>query len=205
MVVQTERQLVGVEGDLRIPTPGVYMLDRAHTMVEFSARQLMVSKVRGRLTQFVGGIVIHEELERSYASATIHAASIHTGDEERDAHLRSKDFLQVESYPTIEYHSTALESTGKGSWRVTGDLTICGRTRPVVLEARLEGAFVDPWGSDRLVLSAVGKLDREDWGLTWNKALETGGWLVSKEVGIELNATAIRLGVDPDENLGKGG
>jgi polyisoprenoid-binding protein YceI len=201
MVVQTERGAAGADRGLKVPAPGVYMLDRAHTMIEFSARQLMVSRVRGRFTEFVGGIEIKEDVERSYASATIHAASIRSGDEERDAHLRSKDFLNAEAHPTIEYHSTELKPIGKDRWQVTGDLTICGRTRQVVLKVTFEGTFMDPWGSERLVLSATGTLDREDWGLTWNKVLDTGGWLVSKEVGIELSVTAIRLELDADGGL----
>ncbi len=175
----------------RIPVPGFYEIDPKHTSVEFVARHLMITKVRGRLDDVSGTIRIAEVPEDSSVEVTIGAKSVDTGEEQRDAHLRSADFFDVENHPTWKFKSTTVERTGENTWKVTGDLTIRGTTRPVVLDAEFDGANATPWGPSAIAFSAVTEIDREDWGLTYNMALETGGVLVGKKVRIELNVEAL--------------
>ena len=174
------------------PAAGVYEIDTAHSMVEFVSRHLMVTKVRGRFTDFSGTITVGESPEESAVEVTIDAASIDTGDEKRDGHLRSADFLDVENHPTLEFRSTAVEAIDDERLLVTGDLTIRGVTRPVTLDATCDGEFSDPRGGRRVGFSATTEVDREDWGLTWNVALETGGVLVSKKLTFELEIQAVK-------------
>ena len=174
-----------------VPAAGVYDLDQAHTTVEFVARHLMITKVRGRFAGFSGSVHIAEVPEESSVQVTIDAASVHTSQEQRDAHLKSADFLDVENHPTLTFTSTKVELDGPDSWKVTGDLSILGNARPVVLDVEFDGASSTPWGTHAVAFSASTEIDREDWGLTYNQALETGGVLVSKKVRIELNVEAI--------------
>jgi polyisoprenoid-binding protein YceI len=176
---------------LRIPEAGTYTLDQGHTTVEFIGRHLMITKVRGRFTGFGGRIVIGDTPEQSSVEVTIDASSVHSGDDSRDAHLRSPDFLDVEAHPAIGFRSTGVELGRDGTARVTGDLTIKGVTRPVTLAVEFDGAQSDPWGGRRLGFSASAEINREDWGLTWNVALETGGVLVSKKIRLEFNVEAV--------------
>lgn len=173
------------------PEPGTYKIDSSHSMVEFVARHLMVTKVRGRFSDFSGEIVVGETPDQSAVNVTIQAASIDSGEPTRDEHLRNGDFLDVEKYPTLEFHSTKVEQSGK-SLRVHGDLTIKDATRPVVLDVDFDGSFGDPWGNHRIGFSAESEINREDWGITWNAALESGGVVVSKKVRIELTVSAVR-------------
>ena len=175
-----------------VPAPGTYALDTAHTTIEFVGRHLMITKVRGRFTDFSGEITVGEEPEDSSVEVVIDAASVDSGEPRRDEHLRSADFFDVEKYPTISFRSTAVEQDRSGLWKVTGDLTVKDVTRPVVLEVEFDGAQTSPWGDLRVGFSAATELDREDWGLTWNQALETGGVVVGRKVRIELNVEAIR-------------
>lgn len=184
----TVREHLGHE----IPAAGTYDLDVAHTSVEFVARHLMITKVRGRFTSFRGEIHVADVPEDSSVAVEIDAGSISTAEEQRDAHLRSPDFLDVERYPLITFRSTSVQPHDDGRWSVTGDLTIRDVTRPVVLEVTFDGATVTPWGDERVGFSASTEIDREDWGLTWNQALETGGVLVGKKVRIELSVEATR-------------
>jgi polyisoprenoid-binding protein YceI len=174
------------------PEPGTYEIDRSHSMVEFVSRHLMVTKVRGRFAEFSGAITVGESPEESSVEVTIDAASVDSGEEKRDAHLRSADFLDVEHHPTIEFRSTGVEVVDDERLRVTGDLTIRGETHPVTLDATYDGAFSDPWGGRRIGFSATAEIDREDWGLTWNVALETGGVLVAKKARLELTVSAVK-------------
>jgi polyisoprenoid-binding protein YceI len=151
----------------------------------------MLTKVRGRFDKFEGTINIADDPLQSSADVVIDAASVDTGDEKRDAHLRGSDFLDVEQYPTLEFHSTKLEPVGDHS-KLEGDLTIRGVTRPVTLHVEHEGSVVDPWGNTRIGFTASTEIDREDWGLTWNVALETGGVLVGKKILIDLNVAAVK-------------
>ena len=136
-------------------------------------------------------IAIADDLTESEITVKIDPSSITTGAEDRDNHLRSNDFFDVENNPTIEFVSTEIEKDGEG-FRVTGDLTIGQITRPVTLYAEYEGTAVDPWGKTRVGFIATAKINREDWGLTWNAALEGGGWLVSKEVVIDIEGQLVR-------------
>jgi polyisoprenoid-binding protein YceI len=190
----TGKQIVSLtreyEGTM-VPTPGIYDIDPKHTTAEFVARHLMITKVRGRLDDVSGTIHIAEVPEGSSVEVTIDAKRVHTGEEQRDAHLRSADFFDVEEHPTWTFKSTAVEHVRDNLWKVTGDLTIRGTTRPVVLETEFDGAGPTPWGPSALAFSAVTEIDREDWGLTWNAALETGGVVVGRKVRIELNVEAL--------------
>ena len=175
-----------------LPLEGTYRIDPSHSMVEAVARHLMVTKVRGRFRRFSGQIVVGDRPQESSVEVTVDAASIETSDEKRDAHLRSADFLDVENHPTVEFRSTAVEVVGDDRLRVTGDLSIRGVTRPVILDATFDGPFSDPWGGQRIGFSARTEIDREDWGLTWNMALDAGGVLVSKRIRIEIEVETIR-------------
>ena len=172
------------------PPAGIWQLDPVHTMVEFVARHLL-TKVRGRFHEFEGTITIDPQPERSSVNVTIKAASLDTKTGDRDQHLRSADFLDVENHPSITFRSKAVELTGSQSGKVRGDLTIRGVTRPVTLDAEYLGWSVDPWGGKRAAFSASTTINREDFGAKWNMVLEAGGLLVSKDVRIELEVEAV--------------
>ncbi len=176
--------------DVEIPAAGRYRIDTAHSAVEFLARHLMIAKVRGRFNSFSGTVEIGEDPLGSRAEVSIDAASVDTDEEARDKHLRSADFLDVENYPTLEFRSTEVERVG-GSWRLSGDLTVHGVTRPVTLEVEFEGGGTSPWGDQRIGFSASTEIDREDFGLTYNQILESGGVLVGKKVRLELTVEAV--------------
>ncbi len=176
--------------NLEVPPAGTYQIDPAHSVVEFQVRHLGLAKVRGRFNTFSGTIEIADDPAESQVEVTIDAASIDTRDEQRDAHLRSPDFLDVDEHPTLEFHSTTVRLDGEDP-RVEGLLMVRGVTRPVTLDVEFEGATVDPWGNERIGVSATTDVNREDFGLTWNQALETGGWLVGKSIRIDLSVEAI--------------
>jgi polyisoprenoid-binding protein YceI len=179
-------------GEAEIPNPGTYDLDPSHTHVGFVARHLMVSKTRGSFPAVTGSIVIAEDPLASHVDVSIETAGVETGDERRDAHLRSGDFFAVDEHPVMTYRSTAVSEAGPGHWTVEGYLTVRGVTRPVLLDVTFEGAVQDPWGGVRIGFAATGEIDREDFGLTWNQALEGGGFLVGKKVILEIEAEAVR-------------
>jgi polyisoprenoid-binding protein YceI len=176
----------------QIPQTGEYELDKAHTSVEFVARHLMISKVRGRFNDFSGVISVGEKPEDSSVAVTIDVSSVATGDAQRDGHLLSPDFFDAGQYPTITFRSTKVVPVNGGDWKVTGDLTVRDVTKPVVLDVEFEGSHPTPWGTTPIGFSASTELDREDFGLTWNQALETGGVLVGKKIKIELSVEANR-------------
>jgi polyisoprenoid-binding protein YceI len=175
-----------------IPAPGTFALDPAHTRVGFVARHLMVTKVRGSFTGVSGEITVAEDPAASSVTATMQTATIETGSPDRDTHLRSGDFLDVEQYPTIAFASKRLADVGADSFTLLGDLTIKDVTREVALKVDVDGVTVNPWGKEVVAFSARTEIDREDYGMTWNVALETGGVLVSKKVTIEIEAQAVR-------------
>jgi polyisoprenoid-binding protein YceI len=181
------RTINGIEA----PAPGTWKIDLAHSELAFVARYLMVTKVRGGFGEFSGTFHIAEVPEESWVEVNIKAASIDTGTPDRDKHLRSADFLDVERFPELRFRSTKVELTGGMALKVTGDLTIRDVTKQVVLEAEFQGMAKDPWGGTRTAFSATTDIDREEFGASWNVALETGGWLVSKKVHLELEAQAI--------------
>ncbi|HEX5438411.1 MAG TPA: YceI family protein [Gemmatimonadaceae bacterium] len=168
-------------------------LDPVHTLVEFSAKHMMITTVKGRFTD-ISGTILADEADRSRSSvkATIKAASIDTRTEQRDNHLRSADFLDVEHYPDITFTSTRVEAADQKHLRVIGDLTIHGVTKPVTLDTIFEGRMKDPWGGERAGFTAKARIDRREFGLTWNQALEAGGILVSNEIDISINAQAVK-------------
>ena len=177
-------------GEVIAPAPGTWTLDAGHTRAEFVARHMMVTKVRGHFERLSGEITVADRVEDSRVDVVLDAASIISGSQQRDDHLRSADFLDVEKYPTLTFHSTKVEQTGPTSLKVIGDLTIRDQTHPVTLDVDFEGVERTPWGNTVAGFSARAEINREDWGMTWNAALETGGVLVSKKVIIEIEAEA---------------
>ena len=177
---------------LQIPVAGTYVLDAAHKRVGFVARHLMVSKVRGTFEEAEATITVGEDPLQSAVSATIKTATVNTTSADRDAHLRSADFFDAETYPTMEYRSTGIKSWDGNEFVLTGELTIKGVTKPVDLTVEFEGAGKSPYGFDVFGFSATAEIDREEWGLTWNMALESGGVMISKTVKIEIEGEAIR-------------
>jgi polyisoprenoid-binding protein YceI len=177
--------------DQVIPVAGVYEIDAAHTSVEFVGRHLMITKVRGRFSEVRGQITIAEDPKDSHVEVEIDVASVSTGNDDRDAHLKSGDFFDVEQYPTITFASTAVKPLRDNSWEVVGDLTVHGSTKPVSLQVDFDGGGASPMGDERIGFSAATEVNREDFGLTWNVALETGGILVGKSARIELAVQAI--------------
>jgi polyisoprenoid-binding protein YceI len=172
---------------------GSYTLDPAHSHIGFVARHAMVTKVRGSFHEVDGsGYFDAEDPSRSQLHVTIDAKSIDTGNADRDAHLRSNDFFDMETYPHITFESTSVDAVGEDHYRVTGDLTIKGVSKPVTVDFELTGAAVDPFGNHRLGLEGKTVINRKDWGVTWNAPLETGGVLVGEKVTLELEVSAIR-------------
>lgn len=166
---------------------GTWQIDPAHSGVEFAVTHLMISKVKGRFTDIVGTVETDGTPEGSKINVEIGAASVSTHDDARDAHLRSPDFFDVAKFPKIRFVSTAIKSRGDTDFRVMGDLTIRDVTRPIEMEVSREGSGRDPWGSDRAGFSATVRIDRRDFGLTWNQVLEAGGVMVSNEVKLSVD------------------
>ena len=175
-----------------IPT-GTYTIDPTHSRIGFVARHAMVTKVRGSFNEFDGsGSFDAEDPTRSHLQLTIQAASIDTRNADRDSHLKSNDFFDMETYPEITFRSTAVENVDAENYRVTGDLTIKGITKPVTVEFQYTGTAVDPYGNTRIGLDGTTTVNRKDWGVNWNAALEAGGVLVSEKVTLEFEVSAIR-------------
>jgi polyisoprenoid-binding protein YceI len=176
-----------------IDVSGDYVLDVAHTQLGFVARHAMVTKVRGRFREFEGRAHLDaDHPERSTASVVIEATSIDTGNADRDAHLRSNDFLDMEQYPQITFDSTAVEKVDDEHYRMTGDLTIKGTTCTTTVDFVFTGIAVDPFGNVRAGFEGSCTLNRKDWGVAWNAALETGGMLVSDKVTLEIEVSAVK-------------
>ena len=187
MTTTATRTLNGVE----LPAPGAWAIDPGHAEVAFIGRHFMLTKIRGRFTGVQGTISIAEDPNQSELHVTIDMASVSSGDQARDDHLRSADFFDVDNHPSATFRTTEVLWDGsRGS--VHGQLTIKGVTRPVTLEVDYLGHARDPWGADRAVFSASATINREDWGLTWNVALETGGVMVSKEIRLEIEVETVR-------------
>ncbi len=165
-----------------------WQIDPSHSNVEFAVRHLMISTVKGRFGQVTGTLNTDENDPKKFSlDVSIDVTSIDTRQEQRDAHLRSADFFDVEHHPKMTFRSTRIEGDPRGEFKLHGDLTIRGTTRPVVLDVTNEGTGKDPWGNDRMGFSATGKIDRAQFGLQWNQALETGGVMVGNDVKITLD------------------
>jgi polyisoprenoid-binding protein YceI len=171
---------------------GDYVLDVTHTRIGFSARHAMVTTVRGQFAEFEG--TAHVDTANPSASSAkvdIRAASITTGQADRDAHLRSADFFDVETFPELTFVATGVARVDAATWTVTGDLTIKGVTNPVSIDFESTGSARDPFGNLRVGFEGSTTINRRDWGLTWNAALETGGVLVSEKIKLEFDVSAI--------------
>jgi len=178
-----------------VPTTltGNYAIDPTHSRIGFVARHAMVTKVRGSFNEFEGsGYFDAENPSNSRLSLTIQAASIDTRNADRDGHLKSNDFFDMENHPEITFTSTAVELLDDENYRVTGDLTIKGVTKPVSVDFEYTGTAVDPFGNTRLGFEGKTTVNRKDWGVNWNAALEAGGVLVSEKVTLEFEVSAIR-------------
>lgn len=187
----TTDTLVREANGTEVPLAGSYSIDLAHSTVGFTVRHLGLSKVKGRFRSFEGDVVVADEPAASTTSVRIDTASFDTGNADRDGHVKSADFLDVEVYPSITFESSALRQEGR-RWALDGALTIKDVTLPVTLDVDFEGAGPDPWGGSRIAFSATTTIDRETFGLTWNQVLETGGVLVGKTVTVDLDVQAVR-------------
>ena len=177
----------------RAQLTGDYTIDVAHSRLGFVARHAMITKVRGAFNDFEGKAFIDaENPEKSQVTITIQAESIDTRNEQRDAHLRSNDFLDLATYPQITFASTKVEPQSGDVYRVTGDLAIRGVTKPITFDLEFTGSAVDPFGNIRVGLEGSVKINRKDWGVNWNAALEAGGFLVSEEITLEFEISAIK-------------
>ena len=183
------RTLDGID----LPGSGVWEIDPGHAEVAFIGRHLMLAKVRGRFTGVSGAITVAEEPTESQLDVTIDMASVDSGDRTRDDHLRSADLFDVENHPTARFRSTAIAHSGT-TGTITGALTIKDVTRSITLEVEYLGHIRDPWGFDRVAFSAHTTINREDWGLTWNMLLESGGLVVSKEIRLEIEVELVHKG-----------
>jgi polyisoprenoid-binding protein YceI len=173
-------------------TRSVWTIDPAHTGVEFAVRHLMISSVKGRFAGVAGTVTAGDDLTNAEVDITIDASSIDTREPQRDAHLRSADFLEVEKFPTLTFNSRRVQRVADDDYKVTGDLTIRGVTREVTLDVTSQGRTTDPWGNERSGFAATTKIKRSDYGLVWNQALETGGVVVGDEVRISIEAELIK-------------
>lgn len=178
-------------GGVMLPTPGRWTIDPGHAEVAFVGRHFMLTKVRGRFSRIAGEIEIGDDLSDSAVDVTIDMTSVESGSKDRDDHLKSTDFFDVTTYPEATFRSTSVRAHGTAAV-VHGELAIVGITRPVVLDVSYLGSVRDLQGGERAVFSASTEIDREDWGLTWNVALEAGGVLVSKKIRIEIELEAVR-------------
>jgi polyisoprenoid-binding protein YceI len=176
-----------------VAASSLWAIDPAHSEVGFAVKHLMFATVKGVFRNFSGKIVLNEEnLAASSVEADIDVVSIDTRQEQRDGHLRSPDFFDAENFPSMTFRSTRLERISDGEYRVIGELTIRGTTREVVLDVEETGRGGDPWGGQRIGYSATTKINREDFGLTWNQVLETGGVAVSREVKISVDVEVVK-------------
>lgn len=188
-MTSTSTQIATTLADLS----GTWTIDPAHTRVGFVARHAMVTKVRGGFNEFEGRAVVDpEDFTRSSVSLTIQAASIDTRNEQRDGHLRSSDFLAMDEYPEITFVSTGVTLTGPTTMELTGDLTIKGTTGSVTIPFEFDGTATDPFGNLRAGFEGSVVINRKDFGITWNAALETGGVLVSDKVTLEFEVSAVK-------------
>jgi polyisoprenoid-binding protein YceI len=173
-----------------LPT-GTWSVDPAHSNVEFTVKHLGIATVRGAFNEFEGGLEVGED-GSARVRGTVTVASVDTNEETRDAHLRSEDFFHAEVHPELSFESTEIAALDEDGFEIRGDLTMRGVTRPIVLEAELQGTETDPWGNERVGLEVRGQLNRGDWGLTYNQMLGSGNMLVSDKVKLSLDISAVK-------------
>ncbi|MFJ9926486.1 YceI family protein [Streptomyces misionensis] len=179
-------------GDLAALT-GDYTIDPAHTTIEFVARHAMVTNVRGGFQDFTGSLHLDgQDPSKSTATLDIKMASIDTGNADRDGHLKSADFFRIDEYPDMTFRSTKAESLGGDDYRITGELSLLGVTKPITIDLEFNGVAKDPFGNERVGFEGKAELLRSEWGLTWNAALETGGVLVSDKIKLNFDVSAIK-------------
>ncbi|HLS44473.1 MAG TPA: YceI family protein [Ornithinicoccus sp.] len=166
--------------------PGVYTVDPTHTEIGFTARHMMVAKVRGTFHEFNAEVVVGQTLAESTVTAEVQMNSVDTRNEDRDQHLRTSDFFDIENHPTMTFRSTEITETS-----MSGDLTIKGITRPVTFDLEFNGVSPDPWGGTRAGFEATTEVHRKDWDLTWNVAVEGGGVLVSEKIKLHLDVELV--------------
>jgi polyisoprenoid-binding protein YceI len=171
-----------------------WTIDKAHSRIGFSVKHMMISTVHGQFKEFDGKVEINDnDLTHSHLEGAVQAASVDTQDEKRDAHLRSADFFDAEKYPTLSFASTRIEKKGEDRYHVTGNLKIKDVTREVTFDVTEEGRGKDPWGGQRIGFSGQLALNRKDFGLNWNVALEAGGWLVHEQVKIDIDLEVVQM------------
>jgi polyisoprenoid-binding protein YceI len=176
-----------------LPETSTWQLDASHSSIGFSVKHLMIATVKGSFGTFEASLTGDEgNLSKAQVSAKIETASIDTANEQRDGHLRSPDFFDAENFPAITFVGKRIVGDAFGDFKIVGDLTIRGVTKEITLDATFEGRAKDPWGNSRLGYTAKGKINRTDFGLTWNQALEAGGVLVSEEVKISVEASFVK-------------
>ncbi|MFF3496214.1 YceI family protein [Streptomyces sp. NPDC002795] len=182
---QANPDLASVTGD--------YTVDPAHTSLGFVARHAMVTNVKGGFSDFTGSLHLDgSDPAKSTASFDVQMASISTGNEDRDGHLKSADFFKIDEFPTMTFRSTSAESLGGDDYRITGDLTILGTTKPLSIDLEFNGVAKDPFGNERVGFEGKTEILRSEWGLTWNAALETGGVLISDKIKLNFDISAIK-------------
>ena len=170
-----------------------WTVDPSHSLVEFAVKHLMISTVRGRFSDVKGTITYNEaNPTQSKIEIEIPTASIDTRSEQRDAHLKSPDFFHAEQHPTMTFKSKRIDGDVNGEFQIVGDLTIRDQTREITLDAQFNGRTRDPWGGDRMGFEAKGKINRKDFGLTWNQALETGGWVVGEDIKMSIEVELVK-------------
>ena len=175
-----------------LPAAGTWAIDVSHSSINFKVKHLGLAKTRGRFTEFEGTVEIGDDPRNTTVEVSIDAASVDTHDAKRDEHLRSPDFFNVGAHPKLAFRSTRVEGSDD-EWRLEGELTVAGVTRPVVLDVTYEGVAGDPWGGTRAGFTASAQVNREAFGLSWNAALEAGGFLVGKTVTIDLDVELVRV------------
>jgi polyisoprenoid-binding protein YceI len=185
--------VVDITATASLPPAGTYEFDPSHTTIEFVARH-MISKVRGRFTEFTGSIQVGETPDTSSVEVEVVAGSVTTHFEQRDNHLKSGDFFDLETYPTFSFRSTGVRITGDDTFEIDGELTVKDITNPVTFRGEYLGWGPDMNGAPMFAASAKATVDREDWDMTWNMAVETGGFLVSKKIDIEIEVEAHKVG-----------
>ncbi|MFF7548243.1 YceI family protein [Streptomyces canus] len=172
---------------------GDYTIDASHSTIGFTVRHAMVTNVKGKFDEFSGSLHLDGgDPSASTASIDVKMDSIDTGSEDRDGHLKSADFFKIEEFPTMTFRSTKAEALGDEDYRITGDLTILGTTKPLTIDLEFNGAAKDPFGNERVGFEGKAEIKRSDWGLTWNAALETGGVLVSEKIKLTFDISAIK-------------